>query len=179
MREFPLGGGDVSLSVRDMLKEHLPAQLAAGPRVLPEPTSYEQVPTEDAIRRVFGSTLAVVTRGTNSRPDRRADGTYDLIWDVVILVWHQQTPQMPLLTAAGDYAAAIRQVIGSHCPALAQSIDYDGEDIDLVGDGLTDQTLGMAMVRATVRTGSVALFTPTPDLSGPVVLTTDVQHNPT
>lgn len=176
MSTYPLSGADVSATVRQTLLEHLPAQLAASPRPLPAPTSYEQVPTEEAIRRVHGSTLAVINRGTSGSPERRADGSFDLTWTVAVVVWHQQTPALPLQTAGQDYAAAIRWTLTRHCPALAASVEYGGESHDLVGDGLTDQTLGMSIVEFTVRTGDALTYDGPAD--GPLVLTTEVIHNP-
>lgn len=178
MRTFALSAADVSASVRASLVAYLPARLADSPRPLPAPTSYEEVPTQDVIKRVFGSTLAVVTPGLRGK-ERRAENDYDLTWGVVVVVWHQQTPALPLLTAGGDYNAAVRQVFIDHCPAIAEDIEYQTESWDYVGDGLSDLTVGMSMCEFTVRTGSTALYTPPgPDTSGPVVQATSVTTSP-
>lgn len=180
MRPYPLSAADVSATVRATLQEFLPAQLLDSPRPLPQPTTYEEAPTAEAIRRVHGSTLAVVTPGLRSK-ERFADG-HELTWGVVVVVWHQSSVAMPLLSAGGDYNAAVRRVLTDHCPPLAQSVEYETESWDLVGDALSDRTLGMSMCEFIVRTGDTLLYTPPvpglPDTSGPVVLTTEVIHNP-
>lgn len=170
----PLSGADVSASVRDTLAAHLPAQLAASDRPLPAPTSYEQTPIAEAIRRIVGSTVAVIVPGLNGEPERFADG-YDLTWTVVVTVWHENTKAMPLLLAAPDYTAAIRQTLLDHCPAVASQVEWTGESMDLLEDEQSGRLLGSGDVTFQVRTG--ALIEYSPDTSGPVVLTTDVTVN--
>lgn len=177
MRPYPLSATDVSLSVRATLIEHLPARLADSPRPLPEPTSYEQTPTPEAIRRIAGSTLAVIVPGLRGEPERFAEG-HELTWVVNVAVWHQQTGQMSLLTAGGDYAAAVRRTLLDHCPAVASDVDHVTESWDLMGDGLTEQTLGMSIVEFAMRTPDSLLYATSPDTSGPVVETVHITHNP-
>ncbi|MCW2957132.1 MAG: hypothetical protein JWO69_2001 [Thermoleophilia bacterium] len=178
MRPYPLSAADVSQSVRATLMAHLPAHLADSPRPLPAPTSYEEVPNEEAVRRVHRSTLAVVTPGMRSNPERFGDGSYRLQWGVVVVVWHQQLPGLPLLTAGGDYAAQVRRTLLEHRPSIATHVDWIAESWDFVGDGLSEATLGRSMTEFAVSTGDTLLYSTTPDTSGPVVLTTDVQLDP-
>lgn len=143
---------DVGLAARATLLAHLPVHLAGLLRPLPVPSSYDVVPTADAIRRVQGAVCAVSSNGLRQEPERRGDGGHDAWFVLNIALFHQNTAEMPLLTATGDYAAAIRECVVQHpsLGGLAQSTRWTAESVDLVGDALTPSALGLAVVEFSV-----------------------------
>ncbi len=173
-----VSAADVSQAVRSTLEQHLPAQLAALPRPLPPPTSYAEVPTSDAVRRVQGAVLAVSVPGMTDRPRRHGDGSYDASWLLSVAVFHENTPAMPLLTAAADYAAAIRAVLlqRPQLGGLASSVQWTAESLDLVGDATSDRTLGLGVVEFTVDTPGVVSDQPAVD--GPQLQSVEVTTVP-
>lgn len=178
---------DVTDAVRRTLQAHLPTYLAAGVNgraPLPEPQSYAEVPTLEAIRRVKRSVLAVSAPRTLNT-ERSADGSYDATWLVSVAVWHEQADDLPLLTAAGDYTACVRGVLLGHS-TLGGFTNYDAvtwreDSTDLVGDERSTQTLGLGITEFAVRVSDVADETPLPTVpgSGPIVLTTNVEVDDT
>jgi hypothetical protein len=171
-----VSGADLAAAARTTLQTYLPAQLAAGVSgrpALPEPTKYDEVPTFDAIRRVKRSVLAVSVPRTLSDPERFGDGSYDVVWLLSVAVWHEQKDDLPLLTAAADYVAAVRAVIVKHqtLGGIAVQSVWTGESVDLVGDEQTALTVGMGICEFAVRTPAVVDETPLPETGddGPVV----------
>lgn len=175
-----ISSADVADAARATLEEHLPARLAALPRPLPAPTRYDEVPTFEAIRRVKRSVLAVSVPRTLGTPERYGDGSYDAVWLLSVAVWHEQGKDLPLLTAAGDYNAAVRGTLLAHqtLGGIATQTTWTDESTDLVGDERSTLTLGLAICEFAVRVPNVANEDPLPTGDGtddgPVVLTTDV-----
>lgn len=153
---------DVSLAARSTLTTRLPAHLAGLARPLPVPTSYDVVPTSDAIRRVQGAACAVSANALRQEPERKGDGSYDAWFVLTVALFHQNTTATPLLTATGDYAAAIRQCLEQHrtLGGLAETTRWTGESADLVGDALTPSNLGLAVVEFSVKVLNVLDQTP-------------------
>lgn len=180
-----VSAADVAAAARETLQAHLPAQLAAGiggRPALPEPTRYDEVPTFDAIRRVKRSVLAVSVPRTIDDPHRFGNGSYDVVWLLSVAIWHEQASDLPLLTAAADYAAAVRAVIVKHqaLGGIATSSTWTDESIDLIGDQQTALTLGMGICEFAVRVPNVVDETPLPDPDepGPVATEATVYVNP-
>jgi len=180
-----IGAADVAAAGRVTLETHLPLLLAAGVNgrpALPNPTSYNEVPSEDAIRRVKGSVLAVIVPGLRSTPERRGDGTYDAEFILSVAVWHEQTTAMPLLTAAADYNACVRAALLSHRTLgdLAVDTTWLSESVDLIGDGLTSLSLGLGITEFSVRIPNVADEVPLTGIGsdGPQVITSEVEVIP-
>lgn len=172
----PVGAADVAGAARAVLQQHLPAVLAAGLRPVPAPTKYDAVPTFEAIRKVNRSVLAVSVPRTIGQPRHYSDGFYDITWLLSIAVWHEQTTALPLLTAASDYTAGVRETFRLHrdLGGLALELEFTGESIDLVGDERTTRTLGLGICEFAVRVPSHAETAANPTPTGPVVQTTDV-----
>lgn len=174
-----LSSADVAAAARATLKAHLPARLAALSRPLPAPLRYDEVPTFDAIRRVKRSVLGISVPRTIGRPDRYGDGGYDAVWLLSVAVWHEQTSQLPLLTAAGDYNAAVRGTLLEHqtLGGIATQLTWTDESVDLVGDETSPKTLGLGICEFAVRVPNVADENPLPlpdGTDGPVVQTAEV-----
>lgn len=164
----PVSSADVAAAARQTLETYLPGRLAAGVGgrpALQAPTRYDEVPTSEAIRRVKRSVLAVSVPNTLGVV-RHGDGTYDAIWQLSIAVMHEQTPDLPLLTAAGDYNACVRAVLLAHqsLGGLASELEWTVESNDLLSDALTPSTLGMAVCEFAVHVPQVASEVP---LTGP------------
>ena len=162
-----IGAADVASAARQTLQTHLPPRLAlgvSGRAALPAPTSYEMVPTLDAILRVKRSVLAVSVPRMLGTPERFGDGSYDATFLVSVAVWHEQSPTLPILTAAADYAACVRAVMLSHqtLGGIAAQVSWTDESIDLVGDGMTALTLGLGITEFAVRVPQVADEQPLP-----------------
>ena len=176
-----VSGADVSAAVRTTLEAHLPDRLSRLPRPLPAPTSYNEVPTADAIRRVQRSVLAVSVPRIIGSPERFGDGSYDVTWLASVAVWHEPTADLPLLTAAADYVAAIRATLLAHpsLGGLATDTVWTDESVDLLGDALTPKTLGFGVVEFAVRVPNVTADDPSDGGAGPTVLTTEVLVDPT
>lgn len=181
---------DLATAARLTLRRHLPAYLAANqtlgedtggalvllPAPLPVPTSYEQVPTREAIAPIQGSTIAVTVAGTKDLPVRHASGAYDADYVLSVAVFHEQTPDMPILSAASDYVACIRACLLQHRSLLGQAthLAWVAESFDLMGDGVGPLTLGLGVCEFTVKASAVvddsARARPGPP--GPLVQTT-------
>jgi hypothetical protein len=160
----------------------LPARLALGVNgrpPLPDPTSYAAVPTAEAVRRVKRSVLAVMVPQVIGSPERFGDGSYDATWLLSVAVWHEQAPDLPLLTAAADYVAAIRGTLLAHptLGGLATETTWTDESTDLVGDATSALTLGMGTCEFAVRVPNVTAPEPGA-VTGPAVLDTEVFVNP-
>lgn len=171
-----VSGADVAAAARATLEAHLPRQLAVGVggrKPVPAPTRYDEVPTFDAIRRVKRSTLAVSVPRTIGEPQRFGDGSYDVNWLLSVAVWHEQTDDLPLLTAAYDYVAAVRATLLSHqtLGGIASQVVWTDESVDLVGDEQSTKTLGLGICEFSVRVPGVVDETPLPEIDGdgPVV----------
>lgn len=173
-----ISSADVAAAARATLVTYLPPRLAALPRPLPAPTSYDAVPTFEAIRRVKRSVLAISVPRTVGSPERFGDGTYDALWLLSVAVWHEQAADMPLLTTAGDYNAAVRATLLAHqsLGGLATQTTWTEESTDLVGDEQSTRTLGLGICEFAVRVPNVADEEPltASGADGPTVLTTDV-----
>jgi hypothetical protein len=153
---------DIGAAARLTLATNLGAHLAALRRPLPLPVSFDLVPTRDAIRRVHGAVCAVSVPATAAEPVRRGDGHYDATFVLSVAVFHENTDAMPLLTATGDYAAAVIECLVQR-PSLggvARNTDWLGQTIDLVGDALSPSTLGLAVVEFAVDVPVVVDLTP-------------------
>jgi hypothetical protein len=156
-----IGAADVAIAARETLRTYLPARLAlgvGGRAALPAPTSYEMVPTLDAILRVKRSVLAVSVPRMLGTPERFGDGSYDAVFLVSVAVWHEQLPSLPILTAAADYTACVRAVMLSNqnLGGIASQVSWNDESIDLVGDGMTALTMGLGITEFAVRVPQVA-----------------------
>lgn len=156
-----VSAADVSAAARLTLQTYLPAVLARGLNgrpALPAPTSYAEVPTTEAIRRVKRSLLAVSVPRTLGAPERFGDGTYDATFLLSVAVWHEQASDLPLLTAAGDYAAAVRATVLQHqsLGGLASQVVWTDESVDLVGDERSTLTLGLGICEFAVHVPQVA-----------------------
>lgn len=162
---------DVGLAARATLVARLPTHLAGLSRPLPVPSSYDLVPTPDAIRRVKGAVCAVTANALRQEPERKGTGSYDAWFTLNVGLFHQATADMPLLTATGDYAAAIRQCLVQNptLGGLADTVRWTAESADVVGDGLTPSTLGLAVVEFAVLVRGVLDMTPpvVPPATGP------------
>lgn len=174
-----ISSADVAAAARSTLVAHLPARLAALPRPLPVPTRFDEVPTFEAIRRVKRSVLAISVPRTLGTPERFGDGSYDAVWLLSIAVWHEQSSTLPLLTAGGDYNAAVRGTLLEHqkLGGIASQTTWTEESTDLVGDERTNLTLGLAICEFAVRVSNVADENPLPlpdGTDGPVVQTAEV-----
>jgi hypothetical protein len=177
-----VSAADVSAAARAILIAHLPARLALGVNgraALPEPTSYAEVPTAEAVRRVKKSVLAVMVPQIIGSPERFGDGTYDVTFLLSVAVWHEQTHDLPLLSAAADYVAAIRETLLAHptLGGLATDATWTDESVDLVGDATSVLTLGMGICEFAVRVPNVTAPEPGA-VTGPTVLDTEVFVNP-
>lgn len=167
-----VSSSDVGLAARQTLVTYMPAHLAGLSRPLPVPSSYDLVPTPDAIRRVKGAVCAVTANALRQEPERKGSGAYDAWFVLNVGLFHQATPDMPLLTATGDYAAAIRQCVVQHptLGGLADTVRWTAESADIVGDGLSPSTLGLAVVEFSVLVRGVLDMTPpvVPPATGPM-----------
>lgn len=166
---------DVGAAARETLLAHLGPHLAALPRPLPMPSSFDLVPTREAIRRVQGAACAVSVPGLAQDPRRHGDGSHDATFILSVAVFHENTPAMPLVTAAGDYIAAIRDCLIQR-PSLggfAKQTTWTTESVDLVSDALTPLTLGLGIVEFEVLVADVLNLTP-PSGPGPSVVSTTV-----
>lgn len=141
---------DVRNAGRATLQAHLPAHLAALSRPLPAPTSYEMVVNEDNVKRVKGVVVAVSSNGLVGEPTRKADGSHDGWFNLIVALFHQPTDAMPVIESTSDFAAAISECLIQR-PTLggfAASTQLIGSDTDLVRDDLhaAKVNLGLAIV---------------------------------
>ena len=178
-----VSAADVSAAATATLQAFLPRALAlgvGGRAALPVPTSYSEVPTADAIRRVKRSVIAVsVPRVLTT--ERFGDGSYDATFLLSIAVWHEQAADLPLITAAADYVAAIRKTIVSHqsLGGIATQATWADESVDLLGDGLTTLSLGFGVCEFAVLVPQVVTEQPLPETGvGVSVVESTVYVNP-
>lgn len=178
-----ISAADVSAAGSATLKAFLPRALALGVNgrpALPAPTSYSEVPTADAIRRVKRSVIAVSVPRVLST-ERFGDGSYDATFLLSVAVWHEQAADLPLLTAAADYVTAIRKTILSHqsLGGIAEQTTWTDESVDLLGDGLSSISLGFGVCEFAVRVPQVVDEEPL-SLTGPApsVVESSVFVNP-
>jgi hypothetical protein len=164
---------DIGAAARATLVGNLAVHLAALARPLPLPGSFDLVPTRDAIRRVEGAACGVSVPATSGEPRRSGDGHYDATFVLSVALFHENTSATPLLTATGDYAAAITECLVQR-PSLggvARTVDWLGQSVDLVGDALTPSTLGLAVVEFAVLVENVVDLVP-PAVTRPTVTST-------
>jgi hypothetical protein len=173
-----VSASDVSIAARVTLETHLPAHLATGVRPLPAPTSYKQVPEEQYIVSVDGSTIAIMAPGLTGQPVRSGDGSYTATWVLTVAYFHEDRDDMPLLTAAGDALAAIVECLVQH-PTLggvATSCKWTSQVTDLYRDAMSNRLLGYGIAEFEVPVRAVVGTVPPPvdgtPSDGPTVVET-------
>lgn len=155
---------DVRNAGRATLEQFLPLHLAGLSRPLPAPTTYDMVVSQDNVRRVQGVVCAVSSNGPVEPPTRKGDGSYDGWFNLLVALFHQQTPAMPLIEATSDFAAAISECLIQHptLGGLTSSVQLEGSDTDLVRDELhaSKVNLGLALVEFRVQVKGFLDMTP-------------------
>lgn len=143
---------DVAEAARSSLSAGLGGLLPLLTRPLPLPTSYALVPTSDNVRRVRGTVVAVSVPGVTGSPVEAGFGAWRAAWSLVVAVFSEDTPATPVLTAPGDYAAAVRAALlaDRSLGGFASDVEWVAETVDLIGDDLTPRTLGFCTVEFVV-----------------------------
>lgn len=134
-------GNDVENAVTDTLKLWMPTYLAEmervsgrDPGVLPAPRSWSTVSTFYQYNDQQLPAAIVVSPGTDGEPERRGDGTYTAVWDVVVAILVKGQDAANANELAKLYAAAVRMIAlqkGS-LGGFAAGTDWFGETNDEV-----------------------------------------------
>lgn len=124
---------------------------------LADPSSFEQVPTADAVRQIDGTTVAIAAPGLIGEPHRSGRGEWSATWAVVVTVFTRQDDYASTLAAASAYGVAVRTALLQHptLGGIASAVDWTAEEIAPVGDPATARTLALCSLEFAVTVPEV------------------------
>jgi hypothetical protein len=145
---------DLCKAMQQVLEDHLPALAAS--RGLQPITSWDQLPSPDALTRANLPAGAITSPGLTALPARRSGG-HDATWRIAVGVYERGRDHTETAAKVRDWAAVIRQTVLHH-PTLggvASGVVWIGEEYAERPERSSARTLGGCAVAFDVTARNV------------------------
>lgn len=144
------GAEEACVAVETALREFLPRLLPAD---LDMPYTWEQLPTDDAMRSADTPALAITCSGLIGSPQRVDRGArYDALWSVWVTVWvrGEDGTYASTTSATRRYTKAARSAVLAYAHREGRDWSWLAEEYDALGAPNVAATLQAGMVQFSV-----------------------------
>lgn len=149
------------------------------PGALKPVTTWEQIPTLEALSSARYPVGAVTSPGLTSRPTRTTKRRHDATWRISVGVWDRGVSYQDTASRVRRWAAAVRATLLDHrtLGGIADGLWWAGEEYRQNPTREAARTLGGCAVSFDVDVSDVVDLTAPPDGpgTGPVVLSTSAR----
>lgn len=169
---------DLCVAAAEILAEHLPAVVAAmgwdedSVAPLAPVTTWEQVPTLEALTAAEMPAGAVTSPGLAETPTRRERGRHDAVWRISVGVYDRGDDYHETARRVRRWAAAVRATLLEHrtLNGVADGVWWRGEEYRQKPNAGAARTLGGCAVAFDVKAANVIdLGSPVSPGAGPLV----------